>query len=203
MMKARAALRLGVPLLTALGFFGLNAHLARAQAEATGASWGEMYRLPNGLRVVLSPDARFPTVTVLVRYHVGARQEPAGASGIAHLLEHLSFRVPRPPVKSSTHAAQFTVSSRNGTTSYEQTDYYTTTPNADLKYALWTERWRMGLKLSDVTESDRRQELDVEEERLRTERAREDEERARLADRLPIARRRLAEVDAEIASLGG
>jgi hypothetical protein len=49
----------------------------------------------------------------------------------------------------------------------------------------------------------RRQELDVEEERLRTERAREDEERARLADRFPTARRRLAEVDAEIASLGG
>jgi hypothetical protein len=49
----------------------------------------------------------------------------------------------------------------------------------------------------------RRQELDAEETRLRQEREREDEERARLADRLPIARRRLAEVDAEIAAVGG
>lgn len=49
----------------------------------------------------------------------------------------------------------------------------------------------------------RRQELDAEEIRLRSEREREAEERARLADRLPIARRRLAEVDAEISALGG
>lgn len=47
-----------------------------------------------------------------------------------------------------------------------------------------------------------RQELEVEAERLRTERARELEERARWADRLPIARRRLADVDAELAKLG-
>jgi hypothetical protein len=43
----------------------------------------------------------------------------------------------------------------------------------------------------------------AEEERLRGERKQEEDERARLADRLPIARRRLAEVDAEIAALGG
>ncbi len=48
-----------------------------------------------------------------------------------------------------------------------------------------------------------RQQLNAEEARLQGERKREDEERARLADRLPIARRRLAEVDAEIAALGG
>jgi hypothetical protein len=48
-----------------------------------------------------------------------------------------------------------------------------------------------------------RQHLDAEEERLRGERNQEAEERVHLADRLPIARRRLAEVDAEIAALGG
>lgn len=47
-----------------------------------------------------------------------------------------------------------------------------------------------------------RQDLEMEAERLRTERARELEERARWADRLPIARRRLADVDAELAKLG-
>lgn len=45
----------------------------------------------------------------------------------------------------------------------------------------------------------RQHELDEEEERLRADRAREEEECAKLADRLPVARRRLAEVDAEIA----
>lgn len=48
----------------------------------------------------------------------------------------------------------------------------------------------------------RLRELDAEERRLLEERARELEEMARLADRLPIALRRLADLDAEIAALG-
>ena len=134
--------------------------LVTASARAA-ESWGETFVLPNGLRVVLDPDSRFPTVTVFVRYHVGARQEPVGRSGMAHLLEHLTFKVPRPPSQGGTYASQFTVSSRNGSTYYENTDYYTTAPSGDLEYALWTERWRMGINLGFVTESDRKQELNV------------------------------------------
>jgi len=52
--------------------------LASPVGLAEAASWGETYTLDNGLRVVLTPDHRFPSVTVLVRYHVGARQEPPG-----------------------------------------------------------------------------------------------------------------------------
>lgn len=48
----------------------------------------------------------------------------------------------------------------------------------------------------------RLQELANEEQRLLDERKQELEELARLADRLPIARRRLSDVDAEIAALG-
>jgi zinc protease len=135
--------------------------LALAPSLAHAEVWGETYVLPNGLRVVLNPDKRFPTVTVFVRYHVGARQEPAGRSGMAHLLEHLTFKVPRPAALGGTFASQFAVSSRNGSTSYENTDYYSTVSSGDLEYALWTERWRMGINLGFVTDSDRRQELDV------------------------------------------
>lgn len=49
----------------------------------------------------------------------------------------------------------------------------------------------------------RRQQLDAEADRLAAEREHEAEELARWADRLPVARRRLADVDAEIAALGG
>lgn len=45
--------------------------------------------------------------------------------------------------------------------------------------------------------------IDAEIERLSAERARELQEMERWADRLPIALRRLADVDAEIAALGG
>jgi hypothetical protein len=49
----------------------------------------------------------------------------------------------------------------------------------------------------------RRQELRQEAERLERERAAEAEERHRLVDRLPVARRRLALIEAELAGLEG
>lgn len=48
-----------------------------------------------------------------------------------------------------------------------------------------------------------RQQLEAEAVRLEREQAHEDEDRAKWAERLPVARRRLADVDAEIASVGG
>src|SRR3954464_5600560 len=92
----------------------LLALLLPLTARADG--WGEAYTLPNGLHVILNSDQRFPTVTVFVRYHVGARQEPVGRSGMAHLLEHLTFKVPRPVSQGGTFASQFTLTSRNGST---------------------------------------------------------------------------------------
>src|SRR5262245_16263348 len=65
-------------------------------AAAAAQGWGESYRLTNGLQVVLTPEPQLPTLAVLVRYHVGARHEPPGRSGLSHLLEHLRFRIPDP-----------------------------------------------------------------------------------------------------------
>jgi hypothetical protein len=48
----------------------------------------------------------------------------------------------------------------------------------------------------------RRQALRAEADRLDIERAAEAEERHRLAERIPIARRRLAQIDADLAALG-
>ena len=50
------------------------------------------YRLGNGLRVLLFPDATKPTVTVNLTYLVGSRHENYGETGMAHLLEHLLFK---------------------------------------------------------------------------------------------------------------
>lgn len=52
----------------------------------------QSYTLDNGLRVVVIPDHRAPVVTHMVWYKVGASDEPAGKSGIAHFLEHLMFK---------------------------------------------------------------------------------------------------------------
>lgn len=50
------------------------------------------FRLANGMEVVVIEDHRAPVVTHMVWYRVGAADEPAGHSGIAHFLEHLMFK---------------------------------------------------------------------------------------------------------------
>ena len=50
------------------------------------------YRLDNGLRVLLFPDASVQTFTVNVTYLVGSRHEGRGEKGMAHLLEHMVFK---------------------------------------------------------------------------------------------------------------
>ena len=52
----------------------------------------EYYKLPNGLRVVLSPDHTAPTVVVGVYYRIGFRIEPSDRTGFAHLFEHMMFQ---------------------------------------------------------------------------------------------------------------
>ncbi|SDT91439.1 pitrilysin family protein [Stappia sp. ES.058] len=52
----------------------------------------ESFRLDNGLEVVVIPDRRAPVVTHMIWYRVGAADEEAGMSGVAHFLEHLMFK---------------------------------------------------------------------------------------------------------------
>src|SRR5258708_5058627 len=52
----------------------------------------EYYKLPNGLRVVLSQDHTAPTVCVAVYYRIGFRVEPRDRTGFAHLFEHMMFQ---------------------------------------------------------------------------------------------------------------
>ena len=52
----------------------------------------QQFTLPNGLRVLLFPDATKPTVTVNLVYNVGSVHENYGETGMAHLLEHLLFK---------------------------------------------------------------------------------------------------------------
>ena len=51
----------------------------------------ERFALDNGLEVLLIEDHRLPQVVVDVWYGVGSFDDPSGASGFAHLFEHLMF----------------------------------------------------------------------------------------------------------------
>ena len=52
----------------------------------------ESFTLDNGMQVVLIPDRQAYVLAHAVWYKVGAADDPAGKSGVAHLLEHLTFR---------------------------------------------------------------------------------------------------------------
>jgi zinc protease len=49
-------------------------------------------QLPSGLRVVIQEDHTTPLVTVAAIYGVGTTADPQEAGGLAHLVEHLTFR---------------------------------------------------------------------------------------------------------------
>ncbi len=46
----------------------------------------------NGLSVLLQPEHSSPTLTFMVTYRVGSRNEVTGTTGATHLLEHLMFK---------------------------------------------------------------------------------------------------------------
>src|SRR5580692_4886933 len=102
------------------------------------------YDYPNGLRVLLFPDASSPKVTVNMTYLVGSRHEGYGESGMAHLLEHMNFILTtngRSVKKELTdHGAQW-----NGSTDVDRTNYFETVTATDenLKWALGLEADRM------------------------------------------------------------
>jgi zinc protease len=102
------------------------------------------YRLDNGLRVLLFPDASSPTATVNITYLVGSRHEAYGETGMAHLLEHLVFkgtpRYPNIPQELTSRGA-----SPNGTTWFDRTNYFETFTATDdnLEWALDLEADRM------------------------------------------------------------
>lgn len=116
---------------------------AKATAYTTVEGITE-YRLPNGLRVLLAPDASKPTTTVNVTYLVGSRHESYGETGMAHLLEHMVFKGTKDRgnimQELSKRGMQF-----NGTTFYDRTNYFETFPSSEdnLKWALEMEADRM------------------------------------------------------------
>lgn len=101
-------------------------------------------RLTNGLRVVLSPDERVPSVAVSVTYDVGARNDKPGQRGLSHLVERLMFQGSRNLEKGDHYRL---VTSRGGSTgsstSSESTSYYTVLPSSDIALGLWLEADRM------------------------------------------------------------
>lgn len=104
----------------------------------------EEYRLPNGLQILLFPDATQTTTTVNITYRVGSRHEAPGEYGMAHLLEHMVFKGTERqrdiPGAMAQRGVRF-----NGTTTTDRTNYFASfNANADtLAFLLDLEADRM------------------------------------------------------------
>ncbi|WP_296001833.1 pitrilysin family protein [Rugamonas sp.] len=124
--SSRAAVRTGLILC---GMSLVASAPAWAQALPAGVVRGPAvegiteYRLPNGLKVLLFPDASKPTVTVNVTYLVGSRHENYGETGMAHLLEHMMFKG-APQHRNITRDFSERGMEFNGSTTFDRTNYF-------------------------------------------------------------------------------
>ncbi len=135
----------------ALALFAVATSVCAAGASAGPASASEFkvpveyYKLPNGLRVVLSPDHTAPTICVGVYYQIGFRIEPKDRTGFAHLFEHMMFQGPQNLGKMEfIKLVQKNGGVLNGSTRFDFTNYFETLPSNKLETALWAEADRMG-----------------------------------------------------------
>lgn len=156
------------PALTALA-------LSAAPALAEMPEGISHFTLPNGLEAVVIEDHRAPVVVQMVWYKIGAADEQAGKSGIAHYLEHLMFKGTDklgPGELSKTVTANGGMD--NAFTSYDYTAYF---------QRIATDRLPLVMEM----ESDRMQNLKIGEDDWKAERQVVLEERSQRTDSDPGA----------------
>jgi len=112
-----------------------------------------MFKLANGLTVIVHEDHKAPVVAVSTWYNVGSKDEPASKTGFAHLFEHLMFNgTENLPGDYFTYLQNIGATDYNGTTSYDRTNYFETVPTGALERTLFMESDRMGHLLGAVTQ---------------------------------------------------
>jgi len=139
--------RIVYTLLFALTISAANYSFAQQKSKPTFVTTVEdikEYKLSNGLKVLLLPDATQSNLIVNIVYNVGSKHEGYGEKGMAHLLEHMLF-------KSTKNLGDIKkmISDKggraNGTTWYDRTNYYEIFAASDenLAWALQMEADRM------------------------------------------------------------
>jgi zinc protease len=145
-----------------LGLLGLaavtTASPAAAQPRAALRVPIEYYKLPNGLKVVMSRDATVPTAVVAVYYNIGFRNEPRNRTGFAHLFEHLMFQGSQNLGKMEfIRLVEQNGGLLNGSTRFDFTNYFQVVPTHAVRRILWAEADRMrGLAIDTANVNNQR-----------------------------------------------
>jgi zinc protease len=143
--------------------------LAYAGVEAQATTVHE-HQLSNGMRVLVKEDNRAPVVVSQVWYRVGSSYEPAGLTGISHVLEHMMFKGTEKygPNEFSKIIAQLG-GRENAFTGRDYTAYFQRLEASRLEKALELEADRMRNLVLDEAEFLKEREVVAEERRMRTD----------------------------------
>ena len=130
----------------------------------------EEYDLSNGMHVILHKDTSAPVVVTSVMYHVGAKDEQPGRTGMAHFFEHLLFE----GTENIDKGEWFKIVSSNGgrnnaNTTDDRTYYYEIFPSNKLELGLWMESERLLHPIIKQGGVDTQNEVVKEEKRLRVD----------------------------------
>lgn len=127
-------------------------------------------RLENGMRLLVREDHRAPLVVSQLWYKIGSMDEPAGITGISHMLEHMMFKGTKQfgPGEFSRLIDEVG-GEQNAFTGQDFTVYYEKMPKEKLALALKLEADRMVNLLLDEKEFLREKAVVIEERRLRVE----------------------------------
>jgi predicted Zn-dependent peptidase len=125
----------------------------------------EQFQLDNGLNVILVEDHKLPQVVVNTWYGVGSFDDPTGASGFAHLFEHLMF-MGTTQIPDNEFDVRMEVAGgwNNASTADDRTNYYDVGGSNILDLLLFMEADRM-VNL-DITQK----KLDLQRDVVRNER---------------------------------
>ena len=126
--------------------------------------------LKNGLRVIVKEDRRAPTAAQMVWYRIGSMDEVDGASGVAHVLEHMMFKG-TPSVGAGEFNKRVAAAGGrdNAFTSRDYTAYFQQVPKEKLPEMMQLEADRMRHLNVDPKEFAQEIKVVMEERRMRTD----------------------------------
>ncbi len=143
-----------------------------AAPAAAGSIWDRVTEtvLPNGLKVLLVEEPKAPVVTVQIWYKAGARNEPLGKGGLAHMMEHMMFKgTPKTGPKQFSIIVQRNGGQDNAHTARDAAAYYEDFAADRVNLGLELEADRMVNVLFEEKEFLPERDVVYEERRLRIE----------------------------------
>jgi len=148
----------------------MSAWELEAEAPIGRGVTAKRYRLANGLGLIAAVDKRAPIVALQTWFRVGSRHERPGATGMAHLFEHLMFgQTESLPPGEFDRLVERTGGESNAATWVDWTYYKLSLPARDLALGVRLEAERMQHLVLEPTPVEAERDVVTNERRERVE----------------------------------